>query len=173
MPRIPSVDPGTDIASCPALFHLAPQPPSDGRHNHKPARALPPLAFTMHPRLRTTRHPTISADGLKRVVGAPITPQGTALAHAHIVEKREKATASVSLGGAIRAPDKHRRTGILKPLQLGGEGHDRVEPHHTRPAHDQLARRLRDDLLLLLQLRMLLLLLLLLLLLRNEGWCAH
>ena len=61
----------------------------------------------------------------------------------------------------------------MKPLQLGGERHGRIEPHHTRPAHDQLARRLRDDLLLLLQLRMLLLLLLLLLLLRNEGWCAH
>jgi hypothetical protein len=82
--------------------------------------------------------------------------------HTHIVERRERpARVSASFGGALRAPDKHRRTGISKPLQLGGEGHGRIKPHHTRPAHDHLARRHRDNFLLLL------------LLLRKEGWCAH
>ena len=42
-PQEPSFHPSTEVASRPALIHLAPQPPSDGRHDHKPARARLPI----------------------------------------------------------------------------------------------------------------------------------
>ena len=106
-PRKPSHHPGLEIASRPAHIHLAPQLSSDGRHHHQPARAFLQNSTTIKPHLRTARHLPVSANSLVQTIGAPSTPQGTALAHARIVERRE-------IGGALRAIDRRRLIGTAE-----------------------------------------------------------
>ena len=106
-PRKPSHHPGLEIASRPAHIHLAPQLSSDGRHHHQPARAFLQVSTIIKPHLRTARHLPVSANSLVQTIGALSTPQGTALAHARIVERRE-------IGGALRAIDRRRLIGTAE-----------------------------------------------------------
>ena len=84
-PRKPNQRPGIQITSCSVLIRLAPQPPSDSRHNPMPARARLPI-----PLLWTARHLTIGVGSLVQTISTLITPQGTAVAHTHISSREEK-----------------------------------------------------------------------------------